>query len=266
MREITAFIRQDFLTATSYRVSTIISLGALVVTAIPVYFIANALQPVMGSSIRGEGDEYFAFVLVGLVAYRFVSASVSSLPAAVGSGIRTGTLEALFATPTGLPKVVAGMIAYEVLWVMAESVVLLVMGIVLGAHFAVGHSATALFILGLIVLSYLPFGILGAALYMVFRTTGTLLSWVIGASILLGGVYYPTHVIPSWLENVSAFVPLTYGLRALRRTVLEDLPIQAVAGDIGILAVFVVILLAASTEAFRRAVKYARRAGTLAQY
>ena len=40
---------------------------------------------------------------------------------------------------------------------------------------------------------------------------------MLAASTLLGGVYYPTTVIPSWLASASEFVPLGYGLRALRQ-------------------------------------------------
>jgi ABC-2 type transport system permease protein len=83
---------------------------------------------------------------------------------------------------------------------------------------------------------------------------------------LLGGVYYPTKVIPSWIQDVSEAVPLTYGLRALRQTLLEGMPLPAVARDVTILVGFVVVLSALGVWAFARALRYAKQAGNLSQY
>src|SRR5690606_27451772 len=121
-------------------------------------------------------------------------------------------------------------------------------------------------ILALIVLAYVPFGLLAAAMIIAFRTAGPLPQAVTGVSALLGGVYYPTHVIPSWIESLSAFVPLTYGLRALRQTLLEGQPLYSVLPDLGALVLFVPVLMCAGVVAMRAALAYARRAGTLSQY
>jgi ABC-type multidrug transport system permease subunit len=83
---------------------------------------------------------------------------------------------------------------------------------------------------------------------------------------MLGGTYYPTQVIPSWIGEISAFVPLTYGLRSLRKLFLAGQPISAVAGDLAILVGFTAILLAASWWAFAAALRHAKRTGSLNQY
>ena len=85
-------------------------------------------------------------------------------------------------------------------------------------------------------------------------------------SALLGGVYYPTKVIPSWIQAVSDFVPLTYGLRALRGTFLQGQSISQVLPDILILSGLAAALLSTSWLAFLWSLRHARRAGTLAQY
>jgi len=82
----------------------------------------------------------------------------------------------------------------------------------------------------------------------------------------LGGVYYPTHVMPSWLPRLSDAIPLTYGLRALRMTLLEGIPFSAVIPDVATLIGFVLVLTALSLFALTEALHYARRSGTLAQY
>jgi len=121
-------------------------------------------------------------------------------------------------------------------------------------------------VLLLVILAYVPIGLLCAALMLVFRTTGPLPNLVILLSSLLGGVYYPTHVVPSWLKEVSTFIPLAYGLRALRRVLLDGLPLAAVAGDLGVLVGWTAVLLTVSWYVLGRALQYARSTGTLGQY
>ena len=89
---------------------------------------------------------------------------------------------------------------------------------------------------------------------------------VLLVSGLLGGVYYPTHVIPSWIERVSDAVPLAYGLRALRHTLLDGKSIQMVFHDVGLLLTFATVLLAIGAMAYRASLHYARQAGSLSQY
>lgn len=261
-----ALVRAVWLAASSYRVGMLTSLGSLLLTVVPVYFIAHALQPMMAASIKSQGGEYFGFVLVGMIALMFLGVAVNSLPGVIGGSVGSGTLEAYLGTPTPLPTILAGLVSYDFLWASARALILLVAGAVLGAQLAWGRSLAAAAILALVVLAYLPFGLLGAAFMLWFRTTGPMPRGVIALSGLLGGVYYPTQVIPSWLHTVSAGIPLTYGLRALRQVVLENAPLSRVAGDVGILLLFVVGLGAVGTLAFARALRDARRTGSLTQY
>lgn len=266
MREVASLIRASWRTALSYRLSMVLSLVSLILTVVPLFFVARALQPVMAESIATQGGEYFGFLLVGMIAYLFLQAAVNSVPGVISSGISTGTLEALLGTRASLPSLLLGLIGYRFIWTAVRALVLLVAGLVLGVQLAWSQGLQSILIVALIVLAYLPFGLLGAALILAFRTTGPLLSAVLILSGLLGGVYYPTTVIPSWIQRLSDVVPLTYGLRALRRTLLEGMPFSAVANDVITLVGFVVLLTALGLLVLSEALHYARRSGTLAQY
>ena len=51
MREALALIRASWNTALSYRLSMLLSLVSLLVTVVPLYFVANALQPVSDDDV-----------------------------------------------------------------------------------------------------------------------------------------------------------------------------------------------------------------------
>ncbi len=266
MGESLALLRASWMTATSYRLAMILSVVGLAATIVPVYFVSSALQPMMAERIATEGRQYFSFVLIGMIVLSFVGASISTPASAVGSGIATGTLEALLATRASLPAVLTGLVSYSFIWTALRSALLLSIGAVLGANLVPAGWFAALLIFALILLAHIPIGLIAAALVLAFRTAGPLPQGVMILSGLLGGVYYPTHVIPSWIQRVSDFIPLSYGLRALRRTLLDGAPFSAVASDVAILALFAAALGAAGVTAFSLALRYARRAGTLAQY
>lgn len=266
MRRILAFIRRDALVAASYRTGMLLSLGSLITMVVPLYFIANAIQPVFGKTIGSEGGAYFAFVIAGMASYQFVMTGVSAIPSVLATGLRTGTFEALVATPSRLPVVLAGMVAYPFLWTVMRALVLLGAGQLLGADFDLSRILLALLIWTLITVAYIPFGILGGALLLVTRTTGPLPNAMLMASMFLGGVYYPTHVIPSWLQDLSQAIPLTYGLRAFRQALAADASLTQILPDLGILAVLSAGLIVVSSLVLQMALAHARRAGTLAQY
>lgn len=266
MRSIAALLRYDFLTQTSYRISTVIMLVSFLLIVVPVYFIGHSLQGTMAEAIQNQGGQYFGFLVVGLVAQRILWAAMISLPNTLSSGIRTGTLEAFFATPVGTPALVAGLMTYKTLWGIFEGCLMLATGWLLGARLEADHLLLSLVLIMLITVVHVPFGLLASAGILAFRTQGPMVMAAYGASVFLGGVYYPTHVIPSWMEGLSAFIPLTYGLRALRRTLLEGLPLGAVLDDVLILIGFILLLGIFSVIVFRRALLYARQSGSLAQY
>lgn len=266
MHKVWALIRSNWLAATSYKLGFIFSFGSLVVSVVPIFFITRALQTTMASVIKGQGDQYFAFLIVGLVSLNLVSSTVYALPGGLQTATSTGTLEALLATPTPVTALLAGLSGYEVLVSLLRGFVMLLAAAILGAHVAWLQLGASIPIIALVVLAHLPIAIITAAMVLAFRTRGPLPQLVLLASTFLGGVYYPTTVIPGWIESVSAFLPLTYGLKALRAVLLQGESLTTVWREVSILSAFTVVALIVSGAAFRAALGYARRVGNLAQY
>ena len=266
MREIRALIRAAALTASSYRLGMVMSLVGLATVVVPLYFIATALQPVMAEAIAAESQQYFAFVVLGAMTFSLVSVSATSLPSAIENAIGRGTLEMVLGTPARLPSIVVGLMGYGVLWALLRASILVTVGITLGAPLFGLALLPAAGILALTMLAYAGVGLMLAACILVFRTAGPIAPILLTGSMFLGGVYYPTRVIPSWLRDVGESLPLTYGLRALRQVLLRDAALPTVAWDVTVLLMMTMALLIAGSVAFILALRRARRAGTLSTY
>ncbi len=263
-----ALIQASWRTQRSYRVSIVLSILSLGVTVLPVYFVSKALQPYAAESIATQGGNYFGFLVIGFIALIFVSTTVSSIPDAVGSGIGTGTLEALLSTRASIPSLLAGMVGYSFLWTAVKALLFLALAMVLGLHLSFAASLSGIFILVLIVLAHIPFALIAASLVLAFRTTGQIPSVIMIASGLLGGVYWSmsAKIIPPWVHAIANWVPLAPGLRALRQTLLNGASLASVMPDVLLLVGFIVMLNAIGFLTFVEALRYARRTGTLAQY
>ena len=266
MREAMALIRARWLVVLSYRLQLMFSTLGVIVSIVPIYFISRALQPTMAGKISGEGQEYFAFLVLGLITLGFVTTATSALHASFSTDIGNGSLEAVLATPISMPALLTGMLGQAFTWTLIRTTMLLMGAWLLGAQIVWSKALLTALVLTLTVLAYVPFGIVAAALVLAFRSTGPVPAAIVAGSMMLGGVYYPTSVIPSWLAAASALVPLTYGLRSIRRLFIDGAPFSAVAGDLMVLAGFTVVLFVVSLMFFAWAFRHARYAGTLAQY
>lgn len=266
MHKVWALIRASWLAASSYRLGIVFSFGSLVLSIVPIFFVTRALQPTMANVIRGQGEQYFAFLVVGLISLNLVSSTIYALPGGLQNATSTGTLEALLATPTPVSALLVGLSGYEILFSLIRGALMLIAAGFLGARVEWLQLGASIPIVALVVLAHLPIAIITAAMVLAFRTRGPLPQLVLLLSTFLGGVYYPTTVIPGWMESVSAFIPLTYGLTALRAVLLEGQSMASVWQELVILVGITIVTTLLSGWAFRAALSYARRVGNLAQY
>jgi ABC-2 type transport system permease protein len=261
-----ALTRASWYQAKSYRVSLVMQAGGLLLTVIPIYFIANALQQTMAQTITAESEQYFSFILVGSIALMFVTTGLASLQGTIATGISNGYFESLLMTRAPVPSLLVGLTAYPLLLATVRATVMITAGWVLGAAIAWSQVIPALLIILLLFAVHWGIGLVGAGLIMMFRTAGPLTQIVTTVSIFFGGVYYPVSAIPSWLRTVADATPLAYGLRALRRVLLLGDGVSEVASDLAILTAMGVLTLIVGAAAFSVALRYAKRAGTLSTY
>jgi len=135
-----------------------------------------------------------------------------------------------------------------------------------GARFTGANWGAALLVLLLTVTSLSAIGILSASFIMVFKRGSPINFLISSVSLLLGGVYYPVEVLPARLQALARLYPLTTSLQAMRRALLMGASLSSLAGDLGILLGFTLLLMPLSLTAFRYAVQRAKRDGSLTQF
>ena len=195
--------------------------------------------------------DYFGAAFIGLVVFFlvFVITIVSFL-----NERSQGTLERLMASPLRRGEIVVGyMLGFTVLAVIQSAEVLLFSLGVLKVH----NEGNVLLIFGIVVLMAIGAVNLGIFLSMFARSEFQAVQFiplVIVPQFILSGILFPVSTEPKPLQILSNVLPLTYAVSGLRDVMLKgaDLTSPSLLLDVGVVAGFCVLLIAAGTATLRR--------------
>jgi ABC-2 type transport system permease protein len=261
------FLRRDFRTQMSYRLSFVLQLFGILFSIASFYFVSQVFGLQASPYLEAYGGDYFSFVLIGIAFVGYQGVALHTFSGVIQSAQTMGTLEAMLTTPTRLSTILLGSSAWNFIFTSIRVVLYLLAGVLFfGAKFGEANFLSALVVLALTVISLSGIGILSASFIMAFKR-GSPINFLVGSfSTLLGGVYYPVEVLPGWLELLARFYPLTYALQAMRRALLTGATVRALGREIGLLVAFSAVLVPAGLVAFRYAVQRAKRDGSLTQF
>ncbi|MFC2061038.1 ABC transporter permease [Elusimicrobiota bacterium] len=262
-----AFLKKSFLIEKSYRFAFLLRLGAIFIHVLTFYFISRLFDDRALEYLSDYNTTYFPFVLIGLALSNYLYAGLQSYSRNLRSEQMMGTLEYLFMAPLKSSTIILALALWDFIYASINVFVYLFCGIVfLGVAFPDANIISVIIIFALTIICFSGIGLVSASFIMIFKK-GDPVTWIISnISILLGGVYFPLSILPDFLKKISALIPLTYSLRALRYAVIQGYSISRIFTDIMILAVFSAILFPVGIIFFNYAIKQAKRQGTLSHY
>ncbi len=267
IKKILALAKKDLFCETSYRLAFFLPLIGVLVSLLTFYFIDRMFGQRMTPHLEEFRVRYFPYVLVSMALFSYIGVGIHSFAGRLRAEQTQGTLEALLATPTPLPVLLAGMGLSNLIVATLHAAVYFVFGAFLfGIDFSAANLPAALTILLLTILSFSGLGILSASVIMVFKK-GNPVEWILNSlEGLVGGVYFPVSVLPGVLQVVSRFLPITYAVRGMELAVFRGYSLLQLKTEIGALCLFTVFFLPLSLWTFRSSLDRARREGTLSQY
>lgn len=260
-----AFLKRDFQIEISYRTSFVLQFVGILFSVV-FWRLLSRVVTAAPDTPGLDGIDYFAYVLLGLAFYHYLSAALLAFSSKVRQEQMTGTLEAMLVTPTSLGTIVLGSALWEFVMTSVKALVYLGVGWSIGVNLRWEGLLPGLVVLILTILAFSGIGILSAAFIFYLKRGDPITYLVSSASALLGGVFYPPEDMTGWIATLSRFLPITYSLRALRRALLKGAGFGELLPDMAALLLFIVILLPLGIVAFRFAVRKARQEGSLVQY
>jgi ABC-2 type transport system permease protein len=262
-----AFLKRDFLIEISYRFRLILQVAGIFISTLMLFFLSRLVGMGVANQMEPYGGNYFAFVLIGVAFADYLSVSLGSFSSQIRSAQMMGTLEAILVTPTSISTILFSSTLYNFSFTSIRVILYLIVGVLLfGLNLYFSNLSAFFVVMILTILAFSGIGLLSAAFIIVFKQ-GSPISWVIGtASGLLGGVFYPVTVLPSWLQPYAYLLPITHALEAMRKVLLKGATFSAIYNEILALSIFVILLFPLGLFAFSYGLKLARKEGSLIHY
>ena len=261
-----ATFMRDMVTAASYRVGLLLSIGGSLVTIFVVFFLGEAFGGVAAAELKRYGGGYFGFAVVGVALSNLMALGLTGMSSRIREGQVMGTLELMLLSPNRLWLLFIS----SSLWAHAQALVTVLLfviaGIFLGADFGDANVGMTLLSLVLAVLSFNAFGLFSAAVVIVIKQGNPVALLMSAASVLLAGVFYPVSVLPEWLRILGQLLPLTQALELVRRAALGGEGIGTLWPQVVVLVALTAALIPIGLWCSGKAVEIAQTDGSLSQY
>jgi ABC-2 type transport system permease protein len=269
LRRIWAFVVRDWRLQLSYRMQFFLRVLSILIIVTTFFFISKIFPGSADPRFAQWHDPLPAW-LTGLAVLNYFMTGFSSLANAIRQEQVQGTLESVLMTPIGVPTVIVASSAWDFVQATLFSSLYLLFGwLFFDVHYRGSFLLALIFlVLTTVVLSCL--GILSASFAMVFKRGDPFGVFLGTGSALFSGVFFPTQLISQYagegVAKISRILPPTYGLDGIRRVLIEGQGLAEVREPLFVLLIFLGILLPFSLWVFKRAVRRAKREGSLIQY
>ena len=159
---------------------------------------------------------------------------------------RQGTLQRLLTSPARETEIVLGYsLAFAVIGIIQCIVILLTAIIIFGITIE-GNILLALIVVILLAIGHQGLGILLSSGAKNELQAVQFIPLIIFPAILLSGLFWPVESIPSFLQPLTYFIPLKYGIDAERSIMLKGWGIGEIWFEILILVIFAILTLSLS--------------------
>jgi ABC-2 type transport system permease protein len=271
LRRIRAFIIRDFQLAISYRVEFFIRILWILGITTTFYFISRISDSNFISFKYPNWQDLLAAWLTGMAMLNYFLVGFSALANAIRQEQMQGTLESVLLTPINVPTVIVSSSAWSYVDATFNSFLYLFFGWLFFNVQYKGSFPLALAFLILTTLTLACLGVLSASFAMVFKR-GDPFAILLGAgTALFSGVFYPKEMLQEALgetggKALSFINPSTHGLDGIRSVLIQGKTFAEVQKPFFTLICFLAVLLPFSLWIFGRAIKRAKREGSLIQY
>ena len=257
-----AVMRRDLHVYLSYRTRLVSQLLTALFSLTLFYYISRLVH-VSGFDSHSA---YFGFVVVGLSLIS-VLYSCFSIPELVRQELIAGTFDRLLLSPFGAIRSVIAMSLFPMAFSFAVATLTLTLGCVMfGLQLHWSTAALAIPVMFLVLLAFLPFGVLFAALTVVVKQGSVGTSWVIALLSIVGGLYFPVSLLPGWLQTAAKLQPFTAATDLLRHLLVNSSLGESPQTSLLKLAGFAAVLLPLSILVLARAIRLGQRRGTIIEY
>ena len=186
------------------------------VTASPIIFLLMFTY-LFGGALAGSTGEYLQFVLPGILVMMVMMITVYT-GVGINNDIKKGVFDRFRSLPIWRPSVIVGALLGDLARYTMASIVVIVLGLILGFRPENGASGVVLAVLMLLVFS-ISLSWIWITLGLVMRTPESLMAvsmMILFPLTFASNVFVAPQTMPSWLEAFVNANPITHLVTAVR--------------------------------------------------
>jgi ABC-2 type transport system permease protein len=230
----------------------------------PAWVAITLVQPIIWLLIFGalfrrvtdipgfQGGNYIEFLTPGVIVMTAISSAGWNGMAFIEDMDR-GVMDRFLVSPVWRGALNLGSMAYGVLTIAVQSLIIVGLAYAVGAHFRNGVVGIAVLIVVACMLGA-SFAALSNALALVARQRETLIgavTFVLLPLTFLSGAFMQLSLVPAWIADVAKFNPVNWAVQASRSAGAHDADWTLVLTRLGLLAGLLLLSTIIATRAFR---------------
>ena len=261
-----AFVEREIALSKRYWAWELVWLVYGIVTSLSVAYIGLAAPAIGGASVDEAAISRFVlYLLVGTITWRFLGLIFEQMGETIAWERWEGTIEYTFMAPVPRLTHLLGMCGATLVRALAFSVAILAaVALFVPVDLSNANVASALVLLATGAVAFIGLAIGSAVFPLLWTEKGLQMAYIVQAVVLLvSGVYYPTSVLPEWMQLLSVISPATYVIRGMRAALLDGADVGGVWPDLWPALLVGAVSIPLGLRLFVWAERYAKRTGRL---
>ena len=261
-----AFVEREIALSKRYWAWELVWLVYGIVTSLSVAYIGLAAPAIAGASVDEAAISRFVlYLLVGTITWRFLGLIFEQMGETIAWERWEGTIEYTFMAPVPRLTHLLGMCGATLVRALAFSVAILAaVALFVPVDLSNANVASALVLLATGAVAFIGLAIGSAVFPLLWTEKGLQMAYIVQAVVLLvSGVYYPTSVLPEWMQLLSVISPATYVIRGMRAALLDGADVGGVWPDLWPALLVGAVSIPLGLRLFVWAERYAKRTGRL---
>ena len=261
-----AFVEREIALSKRYWAWEIVWVVYGIVTSLSVAYIGLAAPTIAGGIVDATAVSRFVlYLLVGTITWRFLGLIFEQMGETIAWERWEGTIEYTFMAPVPRLTHLAGMCGATLVRALAFSVAILgAVALFVPVDLSHANAVSALVLLATGAVAFIGLAIGSAVFPLLWTEKGLQMAYIVQAVVLLvSGVYYPTDILPAWMQPLSFVSPATYVIRGMRAALLEGADLAAVWPELWPALLVGAISIPLGVRLFLWAEGHAKRTGRL---
>lgn len=204
----------------------------------------------LGSVVTLEGVNYRTYIYPGILVMSVLFSSLFYGVYVIWDR-KLDFLKEVLVAPLSRVSIFIGKVLGGCTTVMIQTVAIMIIGYFIGLPLSLDIFVKVFLLSFLLSIALVSLGLsIGASMK---SPEGFMLvsNFVIWPLFFFSGALFPLNNLPAWLSGVTSVNPITYGVDAVRGAVINSQHFPLI-GDIGVIFVFSLIMIAVGTWSFRR--------------